>query len=404
MKNIPYSFVVAIALILIFFSAFLVWGVPYFFRPPSVVSTENGFGSTYVRARISRIIEEGTINLGGHDQPYQVMMVDIQEGEYQGIPMQIDYGKREVQPIGIHFKIGDEIYVTIDKGSDNVVHAYYIDYNRSNELWILIGVFVVAMIIMGRWKGVGSVLGLMFSMAVIIGYVIPHVLSGEDPVRVSLIGSAILLGATLYLTYGWNLKTHASVVSMALSLLLTGALTVFFVGLTRLTGMGDENASYLMQLSTVSIDLRGLLLGGMIIGALGVLADLVTTQSAAAFEIHDANSALGFRTIFEKTMRIGQDHVAATVNTLVLAYTGASLPLLLIFSLSSGNYGMLVNMEFITEEVVRTLVGSLGLVAAVPISSFVATAIALYSHRLGAWRALLGTETGDGPGHGHHHA
>lgn len=382
--------------------AFAIWGVPYFFQPLAITSTENGFGSDFARAQITQIIESGTTTMMAHEQSYQVMMAKLQEGKYEGITLQIDYGKRELRPNGIHFQTGDEIYVTTGKGPDNVLKAYYVDYDRTKELWILVGVFVIAMIIVGRWKGVGSVVGLIFSIVVIMGYVIPHVLSGEDPVQVSLIGSGILLGVTLYITYGWNLKTHASFISMVLSLLLTGALTVFFVGLTRLSGSGDENANYLMQLSTVTLDLRGLLLGGMIIGALGVLADLVTTQSAAVFEIYDANPALGFKGVFAKTMRIGQDHVAATVNTLVLAYTGASLPLLLIFSLGKGNFSMLLNIEFVTEEVVRTLVGSLGLVAAVPISSFIATVIALYSHKLGVWRSILGPAT-DGETHFHSH-
>ncbi|MCX6068804.1 MAG: YibE/F family protein [Chloroflexi bacterium] len=238
-------------------------------------------------------------------------------------------------------------------------------------------------------------------MLVIVGYIIPHILMGEDPLQVSLIGSALLLGTTLYMTYGWNLKTHASVLSMILALVLTGALTVLFVSLTRLNGYGDENALFLIQASSIKINLRGLLLGGMIIGALGVLDDLVTSQSAAVFEIYDANPALGFRRIYQKAMHIGEDHVAATVNTLVLAYTGASLPLLLLFALGSSNYGFLLNVEFMAEEVVRTLVGSLGLMAAVPMASLIATAFALYADRLGEWRALLGPETGGEATHHH---
>ena len=118
-------------------------------------------------------------------------------------------------------------------------------------------------------------------------------------------------------------------------------------------------------------------------------------------EIHDANPALGFRTTFQKSMRIGQDHVAATVNTVVLAYTGAALPLLLIFTLGNGSYSYFVNSEFLAEEIVRTLVGSLGLIAAVPISNLVATLLILYQHRLGEWRPLFGPETGDSTGHVH---
>ena len=172
---------------------------------------------------------------------------------------------------------------------------------------------------------------------VITGYIIPHILAGEDPLRVSLIGSTILLGTPLYLTYGWNVKTHTSVLSMILALLLTGLFSIIFVSLARLTASEQENAMFLIQFSQASINLRGLLLGGMILGALGVLEDLVSSQSAAVFEIYDTNPALSFRQIFERSVSIGRDHVAATVNTLVLAYTGASLPLLLLFSLGNEN-------------------------------------------------------------------
>jgi len=388
---------------LFLFVLMAIWGVPYFFLQPQI---QNGgptatLGSQTVLASVTDIVEEGQINLNGRDQLYQVMSVDVLEGDYAGQSFQIDYGKRQLRNDNFRFVPGDQVYVMVDKTPSNKLVAYYEDYVRSQSLIILLAAFVVSLLIMGRWKGLGSLVALCFSMVVIINYVIPHILTGEDPVKVSLIGSVILLTATLYLTYGWNLKTHASVLSIMFSLLLTGALTLLFVSLTRLTGYGDENATYLLQMSTVQIDPRGLLLGGMIIGALGVLDDLVTSQSAAVVEIHDANPALGFRTTFQKAMRIGQDHVTATVNTLVLAYTGASLPLLLIFTLGNGSYSYFINSEFLAEEIVRTLVGSLGLIAAVPISTLIATALIVYQERLGEWRPLLGPETGDIQVHGH---
>jgi len=404
MKKVPVSFIVAGAVITLLFAILLMVGIPYFFEPPQFSGSAGAtLGSQTVLARITQIVDEGQINLNGRNQLYQVMQVEVLEGDYKGIPFQIDYGKRQVRNDNFRFAAGDEVYVEVDKTPNNVLQAYYVDYVRSQPLLILLIAFIVSMLIMGRWKGLGSLVSLGVSMVMIIGYVIPHILAGEDPVKVSLIGSVILLAATLYLTYGWNLKTHASVVSIMVSLLITGALSLFFVYLTRLTGYGDENATYLMQFSSVPIDPRGLLLGGMIIGSLGVLDDLVTSQSAAVVEIHDANPSLGFRRTFQKAMRIGQDHVAATVNTLVLAYTGAALPLLLIFTLGNGSYSYFINSEFLAEEIVRTLVGSLGLIAAVPISTFLATVIILYQERFGRWRPLLGPETGDEIEHGHAH-
>jgi uncharacterized membrane protein len=398
-KRIPVPFLVTGVIIILFFFGFLVWGIPYFFRQVKIQTGASTFGSQTVLARVKKIVEEGHITLSAKPQFYQIMQVEVLEGEYKGIPFQVDYGKTTLRSDNFRFAPGDQIYVIVNKSPNNELRAYYVDYERSKPLAILLGAFILSILMMGLWKGLGSLIALGISMVMITGYVIPHIHSGEDPVKVSLIGSVILLAVTLYLTYGWNLKTHASVLGIMLSLLLTGGLSLVFVYLARLTGYGDENTMYLMQASSIQIDPRGLLLGGMIIGALGVLDDLVSSQSAAVVEIHDANPSLGFRRTLQKAMRVGQDHVAATVNTLVLAYTGASLPLLLIFTLGNGNYTFFINSEFLSEEIVRTLVGSLGLIAAVPISTLIVTVLMIYQDRLGQWRALLGPETSDDMGH-----
>jgi len=365
---------------------------------PSVSMTS--FGAETDRARVTEIIEEGEIILGDVVQRYQIARVELLEGKYQGIVMEMDYGKRQVLSSAVYLKPGDTVLVTVGSRPDGVLTVYFVDFVRANSLLWLTGIFVATILVISRWKGLRSLLSLAFSLMVIIGYIIPHILAGEDPLRVSIAGSIILLGVTLYLTYGWNLKTHAAVVSMIFVLLITGTLAGLFVIVTRLTGSGDENALFLLQMLNTKINLRGLLLGGMIIGALGVLDDLVTTQASAVFELHHANDSLGFPALFRSAMRIGQDHVAATVNTLVLAYAGASLPMLLMFSLGRGDYGYLVNFEFVAEEIVRTLVGSLGLITAVPLTTAIAILFALRAESLGKWRQFLGP-AGSGEGHVH---
>lgn len=402
MKKFPIPFVLAAVLCIAAVLSFIIWGIPYFFQPPVIEYNGTAFGSQTVRARVTQILEEGEITLGAEPQSYQVLLVELLEGDYKGILIEVDYGKRQIRNDDNAFAPGNEIFVLIGTNLEGMLTAHYVDYVRTKSLLTLFAVFVIATILLGRWKGVSSLLALAFTMLVIIGYIVPHILAGEDPLRVSLIGCTIMLGTTLYVTYGWNLKTHASVISMVLALLLTGILSILFVSLTRLTGSGQEATLFLIQFSQASINLRGLLLGGMVIGGLGVLDDLVSSQSSAVFEIHSANPSLSFRAIYEKSMRIGRDHVAATVNTLVLAYTGASLPLLLLFTLGRGNYGFLLNAGFVAEEVVRMLVGSLGLIAAVPITSLIASAFALHGDKLGEWRALLGTTTGD-ESHRHSH-
>jgi len=270
MRKVRPSYFVTGALgVLLLIAIFAIYGIPYFFETPQIQNRNPTatFGSETILARVTQIDQEGQIEMNGRNQLYQVMRVEILEGDYKGIPFDIDYGKRSLRSDNFRFVQGDEVYVMVDKTPNGVLQAYYVDYVRSTPLAILLAAFVLSILIMGRWKGFGSLIALAVSMAMIVSYIIPHILSGEDPVKVSLIGSVILLGVTLYLTYGWNLKTHASVLSMMLSLLLTGALSLLFVSLTRLTGYGDENAMYLMQASSIQIDPRGLLLAGMIIGA-----------------------------------------------------------------------------------------------------------------------------------------
>jgi len=387
-----------ITFLLVIIAVLLLWRALTDVDLPDVSMTS--FGAETDRARVTEIIEEGEIALGDMVQRYQIARVELLEGKYQGIVMEMDYGKRQVLSSAIYLEAGDTVLVTVGSRPDGILTVYFVDFVRANSLLWLTAIFVATILLISRWKGLRSLLSMAFSLMVIIGYIIPHILAGEDPLRVSITGSIILLGVTLYLTYGWNLKTHAAVVSMIFVLLITGTLAGLFVIVARLTGSGDENALFLLQMLNTQINLRGLLLGGMIIGALGVLDDLVTTQASAVFELHHANEALGFRGLFRSAMRIGQDHVAATVNTLVLAYAGASLPMLLMFSLGRGDYGYLVNFEFVAEEIVRTLVGSLGLITAVPLTTAIAILFVLRAESLGRWRQALGPE-GSGESHIH---
>jgi len=387
--------------ILLIITIFLLF---FLFTPVDLpTASMTAFGSETTKARVMEIIEDGEIDLGGVIQRYQIARVEPVSGKYQGITMEMDYGKRQVLSSAVYLKPGDQVLVTIGSRPDGVLTIYFVDFVRTAPLLWLAAIFALAILLISSWKGFRSLLSMAFSLLVIISYIIPHILSGDDPLTVSIIGSAILLGITLYLTYGWNLKTHAAVISMVLVLLITGVLAALFVVFTKLTGSGDENTLFLLQMLNTQINLRGLLLGGMIIGALGVLDDLVTTQASAVFELYHANPSLGFRGLFQSAMRIGRDHVAATVNTLVLAYAGASLPMLLLFTLGQGDLGYLVNFEFVAEEIVRTLVGSLGLISAVPLTTAIAILFALRADSLGRWEQVLGPEGGGDGGHGHIH-
>ncbi len=394
MKNNLIIVIGSIVLVTAVVIAILIWGLPYFFGVSLPVPVGSNSGSEMVPAQVTQILDEGMVTLGGTSQTYQDLQVKIISGQYKGVSIEVTYGKDQITPEGIQFQPGDDMLITIGQGANNELLGHYSDALRVRPMLILLAVFVFALLVVTRWKGLRSLIALAFSFLVIIGYVIPHILSGEDPVRVSIIGSVILLVVTLYVTYGWNLKTHSSVLAILIVLAVTGVFAWLFIQVAFLTGNGDESALYLVQVPGIKVDLRGLLLGGMIIGALGVLDDLVITQASAVFELHLANPALGLRPLFQKAYRIGQDHVASTVNTLVMAYTGVALPMLLLFTVESGNFGQLVNLASVAEEIVRTLVGSLGLITAVPISTIIAALLAVYGPRLGMLRPFLGSEAG----------
>jgi uncharacterized membrane protein len=398
MKTNPISTIVMLILI----------GIVAWMTLPSLSGVElpvvnmSVMGSENARARVEEIIEEGEVALGETVQRYQIARVELLEGDYKGIVMEMDYGRRQILSNNVYLSPGDQILVTIGSRPDGILTVYFTDFVRTTSIFWLVVIFIVTILLLSGWKGVRSLISMAFSLAIIIGYIIPHILAGEGALRVSITGAIVLLMVTLYLTYGWNLKTHAAVLGMVIVLLITGVLAALFVYTTRLTGSGDENALFLMQMLNTQINLRGLLLGGMIIGALGVLDDLVTTQSSAVFELHHINPSLEFGELFRSVMRIGQDHVAATVNTLILAYAGAALPMLLMFSLGRGNYGTFINFEFVAEEIVRTMVGSLGLIAAVPLTTAIAAFFALRSEMLGKWSKYLGSED-SGQSHSHIH-
>jgi uncharacterized membrane protein len=262
------------------------------------------------------------------------------------------------------------------------VYAFFVDYVRTRSLLWLLLAFILLSILISGWQGARGLLGLLLSLVAILGFIIPSILQGKDPTIVSVLGGFVLLGITLYLIYGWSLKTHAAVLGLLCTLIFAGIMVSTFINLTRLTGYGNEDALFVIQQSDIRIDMRGLVLAGMMIGAMGALDDLVITQASVVLELYDADPGVDFRSLYQRAIRVGRDHVSAMINTLFMAYAGAALPTLVLFSLSGQGFLDLINLEFVAEEVVRTLAGSLGLIAAAPISTSIASLMAVNQGRL----------------------
>ncbi|MCS7050000.1 MAG: YibE/F family protein [Thermomicrobium sp.] len=349
-----------------------------------------------VTARVVRVLEEGTTTVGPVTQPYQRLLVELTSGPERGQTVEVSIGVRDLNTAGQRFAPGDRLFVSVSVGPDGSRAYTLLDRDRSTPLAVLGVLFAGAIVALGRWKGLRALLGLGVTFVVLIWLLVPLILRGYPPVPVAILVSFVLFTVTVFLTHGFGRMAMAAMAGTSLSLLLTGLLAGLFVEAAGLTGLADEEASFLqVVLGDRAVSPRGLLLAGMLVGALGVLDDITVSQSSLVFELRRANPTLTGWELFSAGIRVGRDHIAATVNTLVLAYAGAALPLLLLFSQLDEPLSWTVNREVVAQEIVQTLVGSLGLIAAVPLTTGFAAWLAL--------RTPVEAAAGLLHGHGHQH-
>jgi uncharacterized membrane protein len=295
-------------------------------------------------------------------------------------------------PTGDTFRAGQRVRLSILEQAGQPTFYNLRDLERGRPMLALAALFMLAVVVFGRWQGVRSLIALACSFVVIVGFVVPAILRGRSPVAVALVGAMAIMLASLYLAHGFGRKTTAAVVGTSLALGLTAVLTAGFVDLAALTGLASDaalNASFQVG----GISLRGLLLAGIILGVLGVLDDVTVSQASLVFELRRADPAAGFAELVRGGLAVGRDHVSATVNTLFLAYAGASLPLLVLFVSGGDSLGTVAASEVVAVEIVRTLCGSVGLIAAVPLTTLLAAGLALEEPATGQGRVA---STGSG--------
>ena len=278
-------------------------------------------------------------------------------------------------PTGGMFRAGQRVRLAVAEPPGQPPYYNIQDLERGRPMLALAALFVLAVVAFGRWQGVRSLLGLGLSFLVIVGLVVPAILRGRSPVLVAVTGAMAIMLVSLYLCHGVGRKTTAAVVGTALALGLTAALAMAFVAAASLTGLASQEAQS-ANFAVGGLSLRGLLLAGIIIGGLGVLDDVTMSQASLVAELHQANPSAGMAALVGRALRVGRDHIAATVNTLFLAYAGAALPLLLLFVTGQDSLGAVATTELVAVEVVRALCGSVGLIAAVPLTTVLAALVA----------------------------
>jgi uncharacterized membrane protein len=279
------------------------------------------------------------------------------------------------------YEVGDEVVVTTFTGPAAGDFAVIAEPWRVPILTIAAAAFALAVIVVGGWRGARSLVALALTLTVVVKLVVPLLLRGFDPILLAVAGGALVTVVTLLLTEGPSRVTWSAVLGVLVALTLTAVLASAFTGAAEFTALqGNEEIAFLIPLVGERIDLQGILLAATVFGALGVLDDVTVTQATTVEQLHRSRPEGERRAVIGRAMRVGRAHIAATVNTLVLAYLGASLPLLLLFALSGESTLTILNGEIVAVEVVRALVGSIGIVAAVPITTLVAAWLLVPDH------------------------
>lgn len=338
------------------------------------------------RAKVVEIADEKIETVPGFDitTRTQTVTAELVNGDREGelVTFRNDFSQ---------LKEGDRFFLVYTKTVDGFERYAVQEVDRTIPLAVLVLVFVGAVLLLSGWQGVRSLVSLVVSVGVVVFVLLPLLLAGYPLVPTTILVAGGILVIAIVATHGWNMRSAVALAGTWIAVALTGVLSKVFVASTSLTGFSSDESVFLNVSTNGTLDFTGLLLAAIIIGVIGVLDDIAITQVAVVRELWEHDNTINPRELYRKALRVGKEHVGALVNTLVFAYVGASLPLLLLFFGTSASAITLINQEVLTTEIVRTIVGSIGLILTVPIT----TALAVWLRKR--------LPSGGGHGHGHHH-
>jgi uncharacterized membrane protein len=331
-----------------------------------VRGTANGPHATLVDATVTSVDQ---VDCPGSHEACLLVEVRLANGPEGGQTTALS--PRSFGAHGPRVAVGDG--VVLDRVTDPSGRATYelADFQRRIPLVVLAALFAMAVVGVARWRGAAALAGIVLTWVALAEFVVPAILHGESPVSVAVAGTAAIALVVLYLAHGVSWRTSSAVVATLATLAVTAALAAVFVGVAHLSGLASDEATYLQTIAG-NVNLSGLVLAGMVIGSVGVLNDVTVSQVATVWELHRADGTLRPRSLFAAGMRVGRDHIASTVYTLVLAYAGAALPLVLVITLAQQGLGRAVTSEVVATELIRAMVGSIGLALSVPLSTALA--------------------------------
>jgi uncharacterized membrane protein len=325
-------------------------------------------------AVVTDVLAERQSAIAGQRQLYQQLGVRFTTGPLAGRTAVIESGALAEVNMP-RYAAGDEVVVAVSLDAEGREVYNIADSVRRRPLVLLFLGFVALTVVVGRKRGVASLVGMALSFVIIFRFLLPQVMAGRNPILVAIGAALVIIPLTFYLAHGLNRKTTAAIIGTLIALVVTSVLAEVSISAAKLTGFSSEEAAFLPTAGPGAIDIQGLLLAGIIIGLLGILDDITVSQAAIVYQLGEAASHLGPAEVYRRAMDVGRDHIASLVNTLILVYASSALPLLLLFTGDALPFRQAVNTEVVAAAVVQTLVASIGLILAVPITTAVTCAL-----------------------------
>lgn len=352
--------------------SFLLFCSVFFFNAHSVIAQQIN-KPEFMQAQVVRVEGVTTNPYSDYKSTIQTVDVTVLEGQSAGQTIKVNYDSQNINDLALN--VGDTVILEKATNSSGQTNYSIEDKYRLPFISFIAVAFIILVILIAGWKGFASFIGLGLSLLTIFSYIVPQILAGADPLTVCMIGSVVILLLTTYIAHGFSKQTTIALCSTLLALFITFLLSLIVVQLSQITGYADENDIAIHFGTQHLIDVKGLLLGGIIIGTLGALNDITTTQATTIFELAKTDKNLTAKHLFKKGLAIGREHIASLINTLVLAYAGSSLTIFIFLFYNSSYYPLwvILNSETLNEEILRTVAGTAGLLCVVPIVTFMAS-------------------------------
>lgn len=325
------------------------------------------------------VVREAAIN-PARDQEFgagtyiQEVTLEITSGELKGEIFEVDNILMGNPVYDLEVEAGDRILVGIEGSMDNVEAVHIKDYARDTYLYLIIGVFLVLLIVIGRFKGLKSVITIGLTLFLIVKVLIPGILQGYSPILLAVLISIIVTLVTIFIISGFNVKSFTAIIGILGGVFIAGIITLWIGSSAQLTGFSSEEAMMILYIpQDVEFNVRGLLFAGIIIGSLGAVMDVGMSIASSLQEVKNANPEITSKELRRAGFNVGRDIMGTMSNTLILAYTGSAIPLLILFTAYQPSLTEIINLDIIATEIVRALAGSIGLIMTVPLTVFTGT-------------------------------